>query len=386
MGRFPHPSNDICSTTCVVNGLRGHHSSANRTHCRLLQVYYVEAASLLPPPVLITGSLQFSSPEQSTTSKTKMNSIGSSFQPDASGTAPKQGPFLPTLKLNDGNEIPLVGYGLGTKRGKWDDAAKAPLDQSIVDVTKEAIELGYRHLDGAEGYANEEELGAAIKASKVPREQLFVTTKIHAVHKKNVEEAFALSLKKLGLDYVDLYLLHGPWFADTEQELQQRWAELEAIKASGRARSIGVSNFLQEHVESVLKTAKVPPAINQIEFHPYLQHGDLLPFLRKNNIAAAAYGPLVPLTTATDGPVNALWKQLADKYGVSESEIGLRWCIDQGLVVLTTSSKKERLERYLKKLPLIKLTPKEVSDIAELGQQKHYRSFWKERFAPDDRR
>ncbi|UNI20043.1 2-dehydropantolactone reductase [Purpureocillium takamizusanense] len=300
--------------------------------------------------------------------------------------------LFPLLQGRDPSDCVLtiscrqVGYGLGTKRGKWDDAAKAPLDQSIVDVTKEAIELGYRHLDGAEGYANEEELGAAIKASKVPREQLFVTTKIHAVHKKNVEEAFALSLKKLGLDYVDLYLLHGPWFADTEQELQQRWAELEAIKASGRARSIGVSNFLQEHVESVLKTAKVPPAINQIEFHPYLQHGDLLPFLRKNNIAAAAYGPLVPLTTATDGPVNALWKQLADKYGVSESEIGLRWCIDQGLVVLTTSSKKERLERYLKKLPLIKLTPKEVSDIAELGQQKHYRSFWKERFAPDDRR
>ncbi len=220
----------------------------------------------------------------------------------------------------------------------------------------------------------------------MPREQLFVTTKINAKDKKNVEEAFNLSLKKLGLDYVDLYLLHGPWFADTEQELQQRWAEVEALKASGRARSIGVSNFLQEHVESLLKTAKVPPAINQIEFHPYLQHGDLVPFLRKNNIAVAAYGPLTPLTSATDGPVNALWKQLADKYGVSESEIGLRWCIDQGMVVLTTSSKKERLERYLKKLPLIKLTPKEVSDIAELGQQKHYRSFWKDRFGPDDRR
>ncbi|PNY26642.1 NAD/NADP-dependent indole-3-acetaldehyde reductase [Tolypocladium capitatum] len=315
-----------------------------------------------------------------------MDSIGSTFQPDASGTPPKQGPFPPNLKLNDGNEIPLLAYGLGTARGKWGDAAQAPLDDEIIELTKMAIQVGYRHLDGAEVYNNEEELGAAIEASKIPREQLFVTTKISATEKKSTQEAFSLSLKKLGLDYVDLYLLHGPWFADSEAELQQRWADLEAIKASGRAKSIGVSNFLQEHIETLLKTAKVPPAINQIEFHPYLQHGGLLDFLRKNNIAVSCYAPLTPLTNAKGGPVDAVWKQLAEKYGTSESEIGLRWCVDQGLAVITTSSKKERLERYISELPLIKLTPQEVADISELGNQKHFRTFWNDKFGADDRR
>ncbi|PFH60035.1 hypothetical protein XA68_11556 [Ophiocordyceps unilateralis] len=315
-----------------------------------------------------------------------MNSIGAAFQPDASGKSPKQGPSLPSLKLNDGNEMPMLGYGLGTARGKWGPDAAGSLDNDIVRLTEAAIRAGYRHLDGAEVYGNEAELGAAIEASKVPREQLFVTTKISATAKKPTLEAFELSLKKLRLDYVDLYLIHGPFFADSEAELQQKWADLEAIKASGRAKSIGVSNFLQEHIETLLKTAKVPPAINQIEFHPYLQHGDLLDFLRKNNIAVSCYGPLTPLTSAKGGPVDASWKQLAEKYGVTESEIGLRWCIDQGLVVITTTSKEDRMQSYLSKLPLIKLTPKEVNDVAELGKQKHFRAFWKDKFAPDDRR
>lgn len=199
-------------------------------------------------------------------------------------------------------------------------------------------------------------------------------------------EAFDLSLRKLGLDYVDLYLIHGPWFADSDAELQQRWADLEAIKASGRAKSIGVSNFLQEHIEVLLETAKIPPAINQIEFHPYLQHGRLVDFLRQKNIAVAYYGSLAPLTSAKGGPVEPAWQRLADKYGVSESEIGLRWCIDQGLVVITTSANEDRMERHLSSLPSFTLTAGEVDDVSELGQQKHFRGFWTAKFGADDRR
>jgi diketogulonate reductase-like aldo/keto reductase len=213
---------------------------------------------------------------------------------------------------------------------------------------------------------------------------LFITTKISATAKKSAVEALQVSLKKLGLDYVDLYLMHGPWFADTEEELQQRWREMESLKESGLTKSIGVSNFLQEHIEIVLKTAKIPPALNQIEFHPYLQHGDLIEFLKKNNIVVSCYSPLTPITSAPGGPVDDLWKRLAQKYGVSESEIGLRWCIDQGLVVITTSGKKDRLEKYLVKLPHFKLTPREVEEIAELGKQKNYRGFWKNRFGEND--
>jgi len=311
-----------------------------------------------------------------------MNSILSTFTPDASGTPPKQVDYIPWLTLNDGNKIPMLGYGLGTANYKRGGPG---FDEKIVDNTVRAIKLGYRHLDGAEAYGNEEELGAAIKKAGVPREKLFVTSKCSGTKKQNTEEAFATSLKKLGLDYVDLYLIHGPFFAESDEELQQKWAELEAIKESGRAKSIGVSNYLQSHLETILKTAKIPPAINQIEFHPHLQHGNLLEFHRQNKIAVAAYAPLTPITSDVDSPVRTIFANLSKKYGVSDSVIGLRWCIDQGLVTLTTSSNEDRLQSYLNHLPAIKLTPREVSEIAKAGETKHVRGFWKNRFNADDK-
>ncbi|KAK1965266.1 aldo/keto reductase [Colletotrichum sublineola] len=311
-----------------------------------------------------------------------MNSILSTFTPDASGTPPKQMDCIPWLTLNDGNRIPMLAYGLGTANYKTGGGS---FDEKIVDNTVRAIKLGYRHLDGAEVYGNEEELGAAIKKAGVPREKLFVTTKSSGTKKQNTEEAFAASLKKLGLDYVDLYLIHGPFFAESDEELQQKWAGLEAIKESGRAKSIGVSNYLQSHLETILKTAKIPPAINQIEFHPHLQHGDLLEFHRQNKIAVAAYAPLTPITSDVDSPVRTIFANLSKKYGVSDSVIGLRWCLDQGLVTITTSSKEDRLQSYLTHLPAIKLTPREVSEIAKAGETKHVRGFWKNRFDADDK-
>ncbi|KAG6015798.1 hypothetical protein E4U54_002966 [Claviceps lovelessii] len=300
----------------------------------------------------------------------------------STSTSASKASFPPLLKLNDGNEIPVLAYGLGTANYKSDSG----FDQGIVDVTKQAIDVGYRHLDGAEVYGNEEELGAAIKASGIPRDQLYVTTKLHPAQKRPTEEAFQDSLKKLGLDFVDLYLIHAPFAAASEEDLQRTWADMEAIKASGRAKSIGVSNFLQEHLETILKTAKVPPVINQIEFHPYLQHGDLVAFHKKHNIAVSCYGPLIPLTKAKGGPVDQIWTDLAKKYGVSESEIGLRWIIDQGLVALTTSSKRDRLEGFLTKLSSFTLTREEVTQIAEAGNKKHFRAFWGEKFDANDRR
>ncbi len=160
---------------------------------------------------------------------------------------------------------------------------------------------------------------------------------------------------------------------------------MEAIHASGRAKSIGVSNFLQSDLGTILQTAKVPPAINQIEYHPYLQHGDLLSFHKKHHIATSAYSPLTAVTKAAPGPLDDIYKGLARKYGVGEAEIALRWCIDQGIAVLTTSDKEQRLKSYLK-VTEFKLTPKEVQEISEVGKQKHFRGFWTNRFAEDDRR
>ncbi|KAK4237650.1 NADP-dependent oxidoreductase domain-containing protein [Achaetomium macrosporum] len=315
-----------------------------------------------------------------------MNSDASEYKPDASGTAPKQLDYIPHLKLSDGNEIPMLGYGLGTanfKRG----TDKDKFDEKIVNNTLTAIKNGYYHLDGAEAYGNEPELGAAIARSGVPRSKLYITTKTSCRPGESIETAFSRSLANLGVDYVDLYLIHSPFWASSPAELQQKWAEMEALKESGRARSIGVSNFLREHLETVLATAKHPPVVNQIEYHPYLQHeGGLVEFCRERGIAVAAYSPLTAVTKAAPGPVDAVYERLAKKYGVTEAEVALRWCLDQGIVTLTTSSNEERLKEWMQRLPLFKLTPKEVEEIAEKGKGKHYRGFWKNKFAEDDRR
>ncbi|KAK6068373.1 aldo/keto reductase [Seiridium cupressi] len=313
-----------------------------------------------------------------------MNSIPSSFTPNASGEAPKQAGYIPLLKLNDGNQIPMFAYGLGTANFKASPSSDK--DEQIIRSTVMAIKNGYHHLDGAEVYGNEEELGAAIKKSGVPREKLYVVTKLSGTTKQDVQQSFQTSLTKLGVDYVDLYLVHAPYLADTPEELQDVWRSMEAIKDSGKAKSIGVSNFLQEHLETILKTARIPPAINQIEYHPYLQHGDLLEFHRKNNIVVSAYGPLTAVTKAKPGPLDDTYAALAKKYGVTEADIALRWCLDQGIVAITTSSNEQRLQGYLKKLPNFKLTPKEIETISELGKKKHFRGFWQDKFGNDDRR
>ena len=159
---------------------------------------------------------------------------------------------------------------------------------------------------------------------------------------------------------------------------------MEEVKKSGKARSIGVSNFLQSHLETILKTAKITPSVNQIEFHPYLQHKGLVPFHEKQGIRTVSYGPLTPITRANGGPLDELLSILANKYAVSAEEILLRWAIDLGVVPVTTSSKESRLNNYLRASGF-KLTPQEVTEISEAGQKMHFRAFWKEKFAADDR-
>jgi diketogulonate reductase-like aldo/keto reductase len=168
------------------------------------------------------------------------------------------------------------------------------------------------------------------------------------------------------------YLIHQPWFTQSEADLQKAWATMEALQQAGLTKSIGVSNFLPAHLNAILKTAKIVPACNQIEFHPYLQRTELLALHKKHGIATTAYGPLTAATRASGGPVDDYVSRLVKKYAVSENEIFLRWCIDQDIVPITTSSKEQRLSDYLR-AATFKLTPAEVNQINELGQQKHYR-------------
>lgn len=276
----------------------------------------------------------------------------------------------------------MLGYGTGTAWYK--KAGDTKKDQTLIDAILTAIRLGYTHLDGAEVYNTEPELGEAIAKSKVPREKLYVTTKV-TTNIQDIPNAIDASLKKLGLDYVDLYLIHEPFFAKgDEKELQRKWAQMEDVLASGKAKSIGVSNYLRPDLEATLKTAKVRPAINQIEWHPYLQHGDLLAYHKSKDIKVAAYGPLLPITKFKGGPLDSLLAELAKKYAVNESEILLRWIIDQNIVAVTTSSKEQRLSDYQRALAF-KLTPKELEDISTTGEKHHARGFWNAKFADDDR-
>lgn len=147
---------------------------------------------------------------------------------------------------------------------------------------------------------------------------------------------------------------------------------MEAVKEAGRARSIGVSNFEVEDLEIILKTAKVKPAINQVEFHPYHQMRDVVDFCRKHGIALGSYSSLSPLTQARPGPADPAYAELAAKHGVSESEVGLRWCIDQDVVAVTTSKNEERLKGYVTKLWDFNLEKDEVERLNALGREKDY--------------
>lgn len=159
---------------------------------------------------------------------------------------------------------------------------------------------------------------------------------------------------------------------------------MEQVKASGKARSIGVSNFLQRDLEVILKTAQIVPSVNQIEFHPYLQHGNLVSYQESKGIKTVSYGGLTPTIRVQGGPLDPLLSSLAIKYAVSQSEILLRWIIDRGCVAITTSGKESRLSNYLR-IFTFNLTPQEVKEISEVGEQKHYRAFWRDKFAEDDR-
>ncbi|KAM3423202.1 hypothetical protein BST61_g652 [Cercospora zeina] len=274
---------------------------------------------------------------------------------------------VPNLKLNDGHSIPMLSYGTGTAWYKTGDESK--LDQACIDATKTAIKLGYYHLDGAEVYKTETELGTAIKESGVSRDKLFITTKV-ITNIQDVPSAIRTSLKKLQIDYVDLYLIHAPFFAESKEDHQAKWKQMEEVKNQGLAKSIGVSNYLPEHLDAILENCTIPPAINQIEFHAYLQHPDLLKYHKEKGIATAAYGPQTPVTKGAGGPVDGMLAALSKKYAVNPGEICLRWCIDQDIVAITTSSKEQRLSDYLRAMTF-KLTPKEIETINEEGSKKH---------------
>jgi diketogulonate reductase-like aldo/keto reductase len=231
------------------------------------------------------------------------------------------------LKLNDGNLIPQLGLGV------WQiSSAKTS------DVVLAALEAGYPHIDTASAYGNEESVGAAIRISGIPRESIFVTTKLWNSDHGSPERALDTSLRKLKMNYVDLYLIHFP-----VRQRRQSWRALEALQKKGKTRSIGVSNFTIAHLSELLTESETVPAVNQVEFHPYLYQQDLLAFCRAKGIVVEAYSPLTHGERLKDPKLVAIAKKYSSPKAKSTAQILIRWALQHGLVVLPKSSNRRRI-------------------------------------------
>ncbi|EPX73813.1 NADH/NADPH dependent indole-3-acetaldehyde reductase AKR3C2 [Schizosaccharomyces octosporus yFS286] len=266
-----------------------------------------------------------------------------------------------------GPNIPFPAYGVGTALYKKDNSK---FQTETVDSVKKAIENGFTHIDCAEIYGNEEEVGAALKDLKVPREKLFITSKVSRGI-EDIPAALSTSLKKLGLDYLDLYLLHAPrFFYEKKIPLSKGWEAMETELGQGRLHAIGVSNFYVEDLEKLMETAKIPPRVNQIEFHPqvFTRSKSLLDYCRSKNILVEGYSSLRPLTKEPEGPVSKLAKSLAEKYNVSDSLILLAWSSSQGVAPVTTTSKVERMKDYLT-YKTVKLEQADIDALTEAGEE-----------------
>ncbi len=259
---------------------------------------------------------------------------------------------VPNLTLNDGTTIPQLGFGVF----KVDPAET----QRIVS---DALEVGYRHLDTAMIYGNEEGVGKAIAESGIDRDELFLTTKLWNSDQgtQSALDAVDLSLAKLGLDYVNLYLIH--WPSPQRGLFVESWKALEQIAASGRAKSIGVSNFTPQYLQPLLDAAEVVPSVNQIEYHPYFQQTVSKEFNDAHGIATESWGPLGQGDIVDDAGVAAI----AEKYGKTVAQVIIRWHLDIGNIVIPKSNRKERMAENLAVTDFA-LTPDEVATVSAVNR------------------
>lgn len=254
------------------------------------------------------------------------------------------------VELNNGLHIPPLGFGV----------FQVPLDETQ-QVVEWALETGYRHIDTAAAYNNEKGVGAAVRASGLPREEIFITSKL-----RNGDQGYGQALNaydqtcdRLGLDALDLYLIH--WPNPAAGLWQDSWRALERLRDEGRVRAVGVSNFLVEHLDELVAIADQLPTVNQIELHPSFQQPDVVAMCRERNIMVEAYSPLGQGADLNHPQITALAEELT----VSSAQVILRWHLDKGHVVIPKSVSPERM-RANAALENVRLSPEHIASIDAL--------------------
>src|ERR671917_612633 len=244
---------------------------------------------------------------------------------------------VPNITLNDGNAIPQLGFGVFQIEPR-----------NTVEAVSEALRIGYRHIDTAEMYGNEKEVGEAVRASGFDRGDVYVTSKLNnAFHEpQDARKAFDRTLSDLGFDYVDLFLIHWPLPTRYSGDFVSTWETLEEFNSDGRARSIGVSNFQVEHLERLTSETEVVPAVNQIEVHPYLTNEAVRSYGRVHGIATEAWSPIAQGDVLEDQTIT----RIAEDVGKTPAQVVLRWHIQRGDIVfpksVTPSRMRENFELF----------------------------------------
>lgn len=233
------------------------------------------------------------------------------------------------FKLRNGIDMPNIGFGTSLIEG-----------EECVSNIRQALQTGYRHIDTASAYKNEIYIGQAIKESKLPREEIFITSKVwkDSMGYENTIKSFNNSLQNLGLDYIDLFLIHWPRNNDEKLNIDT-WKALEYLYKQKKVRAIGLSNFLKHHLEIILNNCEIVPMVNQLEFHPGLTRQETLDFCRENNIVVEAWAPL--------GKGKMLQNEdlvrIANKYNKSVAQICIKWCLQNNVVPLPKTTNLNRM-------------------------------------------
>jgi diketogulonate reductase-like aldo/keto reductase len=259
----------------------------------------------------------------------------------------------PTVILNNGVEMPILGFGV----------FQVPDPNECERSVYEAIETGYRLIDTAASYMNEEAVGKAIKRSGISREELFITTKlwIQDTGYEKTKKAFERSLKKLQLDYLDLFLIHQPY-----SDVHGSWRAMQELNREGKVRAIGVSNFHPDRVMDIIAFNEIVPAVNQIETHPFHQQIEAQRFLKENGIQHESWGPFAEGKNNLFN--NEVLAAIGNKYGKSIAQVVLRWLTQRGIVAIPKSVRKERMEENFNVFDF-DLTDEDIQQIQTLDQK-----------------